>query len=163
MRISSQDVVRALKALKTVLVWVAHALKVTWKWLRRVFKTMLRFLNLLEPDVPYMVLSLSKISVWFTLGLMVYVVVTGKGMTEIGGALLGNIGSIANYAYRRRLQVHTRTGAYGNYVDPDYDETEPYPQSDIGQPFPGPMVQNPIPEPGPPSVLPEPDITEEPK
>jgi hypothetical protein len=103
---------------KTKLVSVA-----LWKWARKVFKTVLRFFNLLEPDVPYMVLSLSKMSVWMTLGLTVYVVSTGSGLSEIGGALIANVGAIGNYAYRRRMQVHTRTGGYGGYgqFEPEVD------------------------------------------
>lgn len=106
------------------------SLDTCWKRARKVFKTVLRFFNLLEPDLPYMVLSLSKVSVWATLGLTVWVVVTGHGLAEVGAALLSNVGSIANYAYRRKVQVQTRTGAYGGFnSDPLSEEM---PSSDIG-------------------------------
>lgn len=99
-----------------------NSLKAAWKWLRKVVKTVLRFFNLLEPDVPYMVLSLSKLSVWLTLMLTVFVVYTERGMAELGSALIANIGAIGNYAYRRRMQVRTRTGGYG-YSQHQTDDT----------------------------------------
>jgi hypothetical protein len=101
---------------------------IVWKWLRRVFKTVLRFLNLLEPDVPYMVLSLSKLSVWLTLVLTIYVVTTGQGMMEIGAALVANVGSIGNYMYRRSQQVRTRSGGYAYTAGPD-----PLPTADFDE------------------------------
>jgi hypothetical protein len=110
---------------------MANALKATWKFLRKVVKTVLRFFNLLEPDVPYMVLSLSKMSVWMTLGLTIYVVVSGQGMTEIGAALLSNVGAVGNYAYRRKMQVNTRTGAYADMVTMGDPMENQMPTSDI--------------------------------
>jgi hypothetical protein len=102
-----------------------------WKWARKTFKTVLRFFNLLEPDLPYMVLSLSKLSVWMTLALTVYVVKTGMGMAEIGGALIANMGAFGNYAYRRKMQVNTRTGGYGSF-EPEVDPSAfNMPTSDI--------------------------------
>lgn len=103
-------------------------MKINWplimkirKMARNSLRDVLRFLNLLEPNVPYMVLSLSKLSVWASLGLTIYVVGSGQGTTEVAGALLTNIGSIGNYAYRRHVQHRTGTGAYGNLPA---DETE---------------------------------------
>ncbi len=90
-----------------------------YKGTRIVVRNVLRFFNLLEPDVPYMVLSVSKLSVWATLGLTLYVVGSGKGTDAVAGALLTNIGSVANYAYRRHVQVKTGTGAYAGSEDSD--------------------------------------------
>lgn len=90
-----------------------------YKGTRLVVRNVLRFFNLLEPDVPYMVLSVSKLSVWATLGLTIYVVGSGKGTDAVAGALLTNIGSVANYAYRRHVQVKTGTGAYAGSDDTD--------------------------------------------
>jgi hypothetical protein len=88
------------------------------KQARLAVRNFLRFANLLEPDRPYMVLSLSKLSVWLTLGLTVYVTVSGTGLAEMGAALIANMGAISNYAWRRKLQVETRTGGYAdNYTD----------------------------------------------
>jgi hypothetical protein len=75
-------------------------------------RSVLRFFNLLEPDVPYMVLSLSKLSVWATMGMILYVVMSDKGSSDIIAALVANLGSVGNYAYRRHIQVKTKRGAF---------------------------------------------------
>lgn len=77
-----------------------------------------------------MVLSLSKLSVWFTFGLTGYVVASGCGMTEIGAALVANIGALAQYAYRRKLQARHGLGSFTPIPFesmPTTPETEPFP------------------------------------
>lgn len=98
-------------------------IRTIYRHLRKAFRSILRFFNLLEPDVPYMVLSVSKLSVWATLFLTIYVVGKGMGNTEVAGALLANLGSISNYAYRRHVQVKTQTGAYS--AEPETETDEP--------------------------------------
>lgn len=99
-----------MKKLMALLEWV-------WKFLRIAFKRFLRFFNLLEPDVPYMVLSLSKVSMWLTLGLTVYVMTKESTPVEVTGALLTNMAAIGNYVYRRHVQVKTQKGAYGEVTE----------------------------------------------
>jgi hypothetical protein len=110
-------------------------MKRVWNFSANVLHTLLRFFNLLEPDVPYMVLSLSKLAVWMTLGLTMYVVMTGSGLHEIGAALIANLGALGNYVYRRGKQVETRTGGYGlapapmmqdNFATPGLPDADPF-------------------------------------
>ena len=91
--------------------------------LRIAFKHVLRFFNLLEPDVPYMVLSLSKVSMWMTLVLTAYVIGKGGSTAEVGGSLLSNMAAVGNYVYRRHVQVKTRKGAYADNIEESSDET----------------------------------------
>lgn len=73
----------------------------------------LRFFNLLEPN--HMVLSLSKLSVWASAALIVFVLLH---MPDVFPAVLGALGtgavSTGNYAYRRYSQ-------YANGSDPYQD------------------------------------------
>ncbi|SOB86776.1 hypothetical protein SAMN06297144_1885 [Sphingomonas guangdongensis] len=68
-----------------------------------------------------MVLSLSKLSVYVTLGLSVYVVTGNNSTVEVASALMSNLGAIANYAYRRRKQVETGTGGYAGGLCDDLE------------------------------------------
>lgn len=101
---------------------IASVLSRVYRVGRKAMRNTLRFANLLEPDLPYMVLSLSKMSVWLTLGLTIYVVKSGMGLEEIGGSLVANVGSLGNYAYRRRVQERSRRGGYHSRYDDPCDE-----------------------------------------
>lgn len=60
----------------------------------------LRFLNLLEPG--HMVLSLSKVAMWGTGGLVIYCVLfLPNQLTDLIGSLVGFSGAIGGYGYRR--------------------------------------------------------------
>ena len=88
--------------------------KAVWEWLKSVLKWCGCFFNLLEPDVEYPVLSISKITMWSSLGLSFYVAINNPSGSEIAASLGTNLIAGANYAYRRHLQVKTKGGAYKN-------------------------------------------------
>lgn len=68
--------------------------------------------NILEPDVPETILSISKIAMWVTLGLTVYIAVKNPSSAELAAALGAQVAATANYGYRRWIQKQTKRGAY---------------------------------------------------
>lgn len=71
------------------------------------------FLNVLEPPVKDCapMLSLSKVYMWLMLPLTVVAVLT-PGNADMVVALSGMSLGIGNYAFRRFMQVRTKTGGY---------------------------------------------------
>lgn len=71
------------------------------------------FLNVLEPPVKDCapMLSLSKVYMWLMLPLTVVAVLT-PGNADMVVALSGMSLGIGNYAFRRFMQVKTKTGGY---------------------------------------------------
>lgn len=67
------------------------------------FLKLLRFFNLLEPDRN--VLSLSKIMVWLSLIMMIFVMMDlSQNTAAILGALSAMVVTMLNYGYRRYVQ-----------------------------------------------------------
>lgn len=90
----------------------------------------LRFLNLLEPG--HLVLSLSKIAMWATLGLVGYsVVIQPDNILAVLGSLGALTGSTGNYMYRRYTQIQQGTNLPDSPFGP-----EPYEVLDDEQ-YPG--------------------------
>ncbi len=64
------------------------------------FGRLLRFLNILEPD--NMVLSISRLMAWLTLGLFVFVAIKyPDNITALITTLLTTLAAGGHYAYRR--------------------------------------------------------------
>lgn len=78
----------------------------------------LRFLNLLEPG--HMVLSLSKLVMWITLGLLIYAIcLTPDNLLAVFGALGSLLGGTGNYMYRRYTQIQQGVAPYPQEDFPD--------------------------------------------
>jgi len=89
------------------------------------FERILRFFNLLEPK--QMVLSVSKIAVYSTLGLVFYAVKAGPGNIELAMTALAGLGvSTVNYGYRRYMQYQEGNGPY-----PTPAKTDQQPPDDV--------------------------------
>lgn len=74
----------------------------------------LTFLNLLEPDIPMPVISITKTSMWAALGLLIYMAAfhpTDPG--GLGVALAGVAVSTGGYGWRRYVQYRSAKGSYG--------------------------------------------------
>ncbi len=82
-----------------------------------VIKWLARFFNILEPDVPYPVLSISKLSMWATLGLTIFMAIQNPSSAELAAALGAQVAATANYGFRRWVQMRTRKGSYGQKAD----------------------------------------------
>lgn len=81
----------------------------------------LRFLNLLEPD--HMVLSLSKLAIWITFGLLGYVLFyQSEHLPSLLTALGALTGATGNYMYRRYTQVQQGSGPLPDWDDEDCDQ-----------------------------------------
>lgn len=80
------------------------------------------FLNLLEPPVKGCapMLSLSKLYMWLMLPLTAIAVLT-PGNSDMVVALSGLALGVGNYAFRRLMQVKTRTGGYELAPEPPSD------------------------------------------
>lgn len=77
------------------------------------FERLLRFLNLLEPG--HMVLSLSKISMWGTGAVTLYVLFFHvESLVDMLGALSAFGTASGNYAYRRHKQYASGSTPYPN-------------------------------------------------
>ena len=91
--------VRALAA------WLIEPVRLALRWTFRLF-------NLLEPDVPYPVLSISKIAAWGTTFSTLYITIHNPQSEALAGSVAAQTAAMANYAYRRWVQYQTSTGAY---------------------------------------------------
>lgn len=71
-------------------------------------------LNILEPDTPNgkPILSISKIAMWATLGLTIWIGIKNPTSAELAAALGAQVAATANYGFRRWMQVRTKTGGY---------------------------------------------------
>ncbi|MDO1559799.1 hypothetical protein Q0812_10215 [Brevundimonas sp. 2R-24] len=76
-----------------------------------------RLLNILEPDVGYPVLSISKLSMWATLCLTIFMAIKNPSSAELAAALGAQVAATANYGFRRWVQMKTRKGTYGPSAD----------------------------------------------
>lgn len=88
----------------------------------------LRFFNLLEPN--HMVLSLSKLGVWASAALILYVLIwmPDKLLAVIGAVGTGTV-TAGNYAYRRSLQYANNESPYGE-APPTVDTVSPEAQDE---------------------------------
>lgn len=89
---------------------------------RNFFGRLLRFCNLIEPGAD-LVLSMSKIMLWISIALFVWVVLNKGDVTSLAGAVTVLGGAIGNYGYRRRLM-------YKNGHDPYEQEKCDEPRRD---------------------------------
>lgn len=71
-----------------------------------------RLLNILEPDVAYPVLSISKIAAWGTTFSTLYITIHNPQSEALAGSVAAQTAAMANYAYRRWVQLKSKTGAY---------------------------------------------------
>jgi len=83
-----------------------------WRFICRVCHWLACFFNLLEPDSDTPVLSISKFSMWSTLGCTIYVTLHNPTGSEIATALGAQLAATGNYVYRRMLQAQTQTAGY---------------------------------------------------
>lgn len=104
---------------------MVRLIKKIWQVLKIIVHWTMRLLNLLEPNVPFPVISISKLSMWATLFSTVYLVIYNPTSEALATSLGAQLAATANYGVRRWLQVKTKTGAY---ADP-----EPLPESDISE------------------------------
>ncbi len=75
----------------------------------------LRFINVLEPDVGYPVLSISKIAMWATLALTAWMVTAHPDDPGgLGAALVANVAAFGNYSFRRHVQFKAGRGSYAD-------------------------------------------------
>jgi hypothetical protein len=80
------------------------------------FEKTLRFFNLLEPG--HMVLSLSKLAVWGTGALVLYVAFFhNDDLIALIGSVTSFSGSLGNYGYRRSKQYQDGSPPYPKTVD----------------------------------------------
>lgn len=88
----------------------------------------LRFFNLLEPN--HMVLSLSKLGVYASAVLIIYVLIwmPDKLLAVIGAVGTGTV-TAGNYAYRRSLQYASGNSPYGD-APPTVDTVSPEAQDE---------------------------------
>lgn len=91
--------------MKAFLRGVADRSKSAVKWTANLF-------NIMEPDVPYPVLSISKISMWVTLGMTIWIGVHNPSSSELAASLGAQVAATANYGFRRWVQHKSKTGAY---------------------------------------------------
>lgn len=68
--------------------------------------------NILEPDVPQPILSISKLSMWVTLGMTVWIGINNPSSAELAASLGAQVAATANYGFRRWVQHKSKTGAY---------------------------------------------------
>ena len=84
---------------------VLAPLKAATLWVCRLF-------NILEPDVGYPVLSISKIAAWGTTFSTIYITIHNPQSEALAGSVAAQTAAMANYAYRRWVQFKSGTGAY---------------------------------------------------
>jgi hypothetical protein len=87
-------------------------IRAVWRWFTRVMAWLGCFLNLLEPEVDFPVLSISKISMWATLICTCWIAVHNPTGSEIATALGAQLAATGNYIFRRKLQADNKLAGY---------------------------------------------------
>lgn len=70
------------------------------------------FWNLLEPGAPYAIMSISKVSMWFTAIATPMSMIIHPTTETLSAAIAAQVVATGNYAYRRHVQKTTKTGGY---------------------------------------------------
>lgn len=97
---------------------IVRLLKKIWQFFRLVLHWVFRFCNLLEPDVSYPVLSVSKLAAWGTLFSTIWITINNPQSEALAGSVAAQTVAMGNYAFRRWVQHKAKKGSFADPKEP---------------------------------------------